>query len=255
MTRELRVREGTLHQRAQELERSNRDLAQFASVASHDLKTPLRSVKGYVDLLSRRYHGRLDADADEFLAFASDGTVRMEALIDDLLAYAAVGSTPADCAPVDLDAVARQAVLALRRQIREAGAEIRLDGLPTVPGDERQLGQLIGNLLTNALKFTDPARSPVITVTADRVDDAWRIDVTDNGIGVADHDAERIFAMFGRLHSADAFPGTGIGWRSANASSRTMAARSICGQHGPGRVFSFTLPVGVAVGMSVPSPR
>jgi PAS domain S-box-containing protein len=233
-----RSAERALEERARELERSNAELEQFAYVASHDLSEPLRMVSSYLQLLRRRYHGKLDADADTFIDYAVDGAGRMRDLIDDLLTYSRAGRGDGPLGPVDSRAVAEFAVSTVERR-----ADIRLGELPTVHGDRQQLGQLFGNLIGNAVKFVPEDRDPEIAVTAEREGPLWRFDVTDNGIGLEPAHAERIFRMFQRLHTRDDYPGTGIG---------LAIAKKVVERHGGtiwvtprpegGTRFSFTLP-------------
>jgi PAS domain S-box-containing protein len=232
-----------LRARAADLERSNADLEQFAYVASHDLSEPLRMVAGFVQLLRKRYEGRLDDDADEFIGYTVDGVNRMQALIDDLLAFSRVGRGDRELTDVDAGAAARRARDALSAPLAETGADVEIGELPTVRGDERELGQLFQNLISNALKFhgDDPPR---VRVTADAEDGGaeWRFAVADNGIGIEPRHAERIFKMFQRLHGRDAYAGTGIG---------LAICKKIVEHHGgriwvepnadAGSVFRFTL--------------
>lgn len=202
--------ERAVEERTRELSRSNAELEQFAYVASHDLQEPLRMVASYTQLLSDRYHGRLDADADEFIGYAVDGAKRMQALINDLLTYSRAGATTEPHDEVDCEVVLRKTLDNLRVAIQESGAEIHAGHLPVVWGDAMQLGQVIQNLIGNAIKFRGP--DPVkVHISAVELEDAWRFAVSDNGIGVDPKYAERIFVLFQRLHSRDEFPGTGIG--------------------------------------------
>ena len=234
-----------LDRRNQHLERSNTDLEQFAYVASHDLSEPLRAVAGMVGLLARRYQGRLDDDADEFIDFAVDGCERMRTMISDLLDYSRAGRTELAVDDVDLGALVERAVEALGSQVEEAGAVVVHQALPTVRGDRTQLVRVVQNLLSNAVKFRRPDQPVRIEVSAQRLDgaDGWRIEVADDGIGIEEQYRERIFRMFQRLHTADQHPGTGIG---LSISERIVA------QHGGsigvgsndrgGATFWFTLP-------------
>ncbi len=194
-----------------ELERSNADLAQFAYVASHDLSEPLRMVSSYVQLLADRYQGRLDTDADEFIAYAVDGAARMKVLIDDLLAYSRAGSGLLVRRRVDCNKLVHFALADLDRIVVDSGAEVVVDDLPVVEGDAGQLALLFQNLLSNALKFVAEGVAPKIRVSADRSGDAWQFTVEDNGIGIPEVHRERIFLMFKRLHGRSEYPGTGIG--------------------------------------------
>ncbi|MDX6671566.1 MAG: hypothetical protein QOI91_1929 [Solirubrobacteraceae bacterium] len=198
-----------LRRRAGELERSNAELEQFAYVASHDLSEPLRMISGFVQLLSERYTGRLDSDADEFIGYTVDGVARMQGLIDDLLAYSRVGRSVED-GPVDLGEVVEDAQGALGAAIAESEAEIEVGELPVVHGDRRELTQLFQNLLSNAVKFVEDG-PPRVEVAAQPSGTDWDIAVRDNGIGIEPRHAERIFKMFQRLHGREAYVGTGIG--------------------------------------------
>jgi PAS domain S-box-containing protein len=209
--RDLAVTAAALQAHTVELERSNAELAQFAYVASHDLSEPLRMVSSYVQLLAKRYHGKLDDDADEFIAFAVDGADRMQALINALLAYSRVGRAGLERRPVACDEVLRRVLRNLGAALREHGAEVTVGPLPTVQGDPTQLEQLFQNLIGNSAKFTRPGEPPRITVEGGPDEDGWRFAVTDNGIGIEPRHAERIFSMFQRLHGRQEYPGTGIG--------------------------------------------
>jgi light-regulated signal transduction histidine kinase (bacteriophytochrome) len=204
------VAERMLALHAGELERSNRDLEQFAYVASHDLSEPLRSVAGFVRLLEARYKGRLDEDADEFIRFAVDGVQRMQRLIDDLLQFSRVGRAEAARDPVDLAALVPEVLEGLHDAIERSAADVEVDPLPVVLGDRTQLAQLFQNLLSNAFKFSG-GNAAHVRVTAQPSADLWQLAVIDDGIGVDPSAARRIFQMFQRLHAAEAYDGTGIG--------------------------------------------
>ncbi|MEU6775065.1 ATP-binding protein [Streptomyces sp. NPDC046759] len=200
-----------LDEQARDLKRSNTELEQFAYVASHDLQEPLRKVSSFTQLLQRRYGGRLDEKADQYIAFAVDGANRMQTLINDLLAFSRVGRVHNDHRRVDLEVVLSQALDDLSVAVEETGAEITHDPLPTVFGDMTQLGMLWQNLLSNAIKFRSPDRPPRIHISAVREEDTWEFAVGDNGIGIAAEFHEKVFTIFQRLHTKDAYPGTGIG--------------------------------------------
>lgn len=199
-----------LEQANAELERSNRDLEQFANVASHDLREPLRVVDGFVDLLDRRAGPELSPDHRRYLGMMKGATSRMQELIDDILAWSRAGSAQLEITRVDSGELVRDVEASLAPAIAEAGATIEADGLPTIRADRAQLRQVFQNLMANAIKFhgDDPPR---VVVTGEETTDGWRFSIADNGIGVDPKYAERIFEMFSRLHGRDAYPGTGVG--------------------------------------------
>ncbi|MFE7855338.1 ATP-binding protein [Streptomyces sp. NPDC057403] len=214
LVEELRFSEAArtlLDEQAEDLKRSNTELEQFAYVASHDLQEPLRKVSSFTQLLQRRYGGQLDERADQYIAFAVDGANRMQTLINDLLAFSRVGRVHNDHQTVDLEAVLGRTLDTLSVAVDESGAEITHDTLPTVIGDPTQMGMLWQNLLSNAIKFRSPDRPPRIHISAVSDDGHWEFAVTDNGIGIAPEFQEKIFVLFQRLHTKDAYPGTGIG--------------------------------------------
>ncbi len=201
---------GELERRAGELERSNADLQQFAYAASHDLSEPLRMVSSYVQLLGKRYGGKLDSDADEFIGFAVDGVARMQALIDGLLMYSRAGTSEYAIGPVDCSEIAEATLIMLKASIEEKDADVILETLPTVQGDAAQLAQLFQNLIGNAIKFV-PDRRPEVRVSSERDGSGWHFTVSDNGIGIDSQHVERIFSVFQRLHGRGEYPGSGIG--------------------------------------------
>ncbi len=232
-----------LEQHAVELERSNADLAQFAYVASHDLSEPLRMVSSYVQLLERRYGDQLDTDAHEFIDFAVDGVNRMQRLIDDLLAYSRVGTSEYRLEPIDLAALVEDTLKGMRATVDESGAVVTHDGLPTVIGDPGQLRQLFQNLIGNGIKFVDEG-PPRIHVSAQRDGREWRFAVADNGIGIDPNHAERIFAVFKRLHGRQSYPGSGIGLSICKRIVERHHGRIWVEQNeGGGSRFCFTIPV------------
>ena len=199
-----------LKAQAEELTRSNRDLEQFAYVASHDLQEPLRKVASFCQLLQRRYAGKLDERADQYIAFAVDGAQRMQRLINDLLAFSRIGRLTAGFTDVDLNRVLTDVKSQLEARAGE-DASIAWSDLPTVEGEEPLLTTLFVNLIGNSLKFRRPDVPPVVTVSAARDGDDWRITVRDNGIGIEPEFADKVFVIFQRLHARDAYEGTGIG--------------------------------------------
>jgi PAS domain S-box-containing protein len=240
---EQRRAEKRLAEHARELERSNAELEQFAYVASHDLQEPLRMVASYCQLLQRRYKGKLDADADEFIGFAVEGATRMQRMINDLLNYSRVGRKSAGFAPVDLRAVVEAALSGLGAAIEEAGARVTVGNLPSVFGEAMLLERLFQNLVANALKFRRDDAEPEIEITAEHEEGAWRICVADNGIGIDPEYAERIFLLFQRLHERSKYPGTGIGLALCKKVVEHHGGRIwVESEPGRGSRFKFTLP-------------
>ena len=211
MRRQLRFSMTDLSFKAGELERSNRELEQFAYVASHDLQEPLRKVASFCQMLESRYAGQLDDRARQYIAFAVDGAKRMQLLINELLTFSRVGQPGTARGPVDLNAVASEAADRLDATITDTDAQVIVADLPTVTGDATLLTQLFQNLIANAVKFRRMDEPPVIRISAESKDDHWEFACQDNGIGIATAHAERVFVIFQRLHPRDAYPGTGIG--------------------------------------------
>jgi PAS domain S-box-containing protein len=212
--RDITVRkaaEANLVQKIEELNRSNEELEQFAYVASHDLQEPLRMVASYTQLLSKRYKGKLDSDADEFIAFAVDGANRMQRLIQDLLTFSRVGKRGLELLDISSDRAARQAIVNLRAAIEASGALVTHDLLPQVMADEAQLVQLFQNLVGNAIKYQGPGVPHIHISVAMNGAPKWIFSVADDGLGIESQFFERIFGMFQRLHKRDEFEGTGMG--------------------------------------------
>ncbi len=235
--------EAELEERARDLARSNEDLEQFAYVASHDLQEPLRMVSSYVQLLARRYRGKLDGDADEFIAFAVEGVTRMQRLINDLLSFSRVGRRGKEFDRIEMMRVVALAESNLRAAIVESAAEITCDPLPEVLGDEGQLTQLFQNLIGNAVKFrgTEPPR---IHVSVRRESGEWVFAVKDNGIGIDPQYFERIFVIFQRLNAREDYPGTGIGLPLCKKIVERHGGRIwVESSPGQGTKVSFALPV------------
>jgi light-regulated signal transduction histidine kinase (bacteriophytochrome) len=235
--------EEALRRSAEDLARSNKDLEQFAYVASHDLQEPLRAVTGFVQLLQQQYGKQLDAKANDYIGYTVDGAKRMQTLIADLLTYSRVGSRSRELKPTDTAASLKRALENLTASIGESAAEITHGELPTVQADEAQLVQLFQNLVGNAIKFRGP-EPPKIHVEARRNHDHWLFSVRDNGIGMNPEFSDRIFMIFQRLHSRKKYAGTGIG---------LAICKKIVERHGgqiwvesqpdQGATFYFTLPV------------
>jgi signal transduction histidine kinase len=240
---EQRVNERTAELAAtnKELARSNADLEQFAYVASHDLQEPLRMVASYTQLLAKRYRGRFDRDADEFIGYAVNGAHRMHALINDLLAYSRVGTRGKVPAPTNSADALETALRNLRAAIEESDGRVTHDPLPVVRADETQLCQVFQNLVGNALKFHGP-EPPRVHVSAQRDSGNWRFSVRDNGIGIDPESAQRIFVVFQRLHTSAEYPGTGIGLAIAKKIVERHGGRVwVESKPGDGATFYFTL--------------
>ena len=233
--------EDTLKQTLAELERSNQELEQFAYVASHDLKEPLRMVSSYTQLLARRYQDRLDQDAKEFIAFAVDGATRMQRLIQDLLTYSRVTTRGIRLVPTDAAVALRDALGNLQAVIQETGARVTNDELPTVLADRTKLVQVFQNLIGNGIKFHGDV-SPRVHVAATPKDDEWEFTVADNGIGIDPQYFDRIFVIFQRLHPGHRYPGTGIGLALCSRIVQRHGGR-LWVESAPGRgsTFYFTL--------------
>ncbi|HLA81236.1 MAG TPA: CHASE3 domain-containing protein [Thermoleophilia bacterium] len=244
--RELEERkraQAELAQQAQELARSNDELEQFAYVASHDLQEPLRMVASYTQLLAKRYRGKLDSDADEFIAYAVDGATRMQELINDLLAYSRISTIGSPREPTDCSGVLGRVLTDLKVAIEESGAVVTHGTLPEVMGDATQLQQVFQNLISNAIKFRGQ-EPPRIHVSCERSGDDWLFSVRDNGIGIDPQYADQLFVIFRRLHSKGEYPGTGIGLAICRRVVERHGGRIwLESELGKGSTFFFTLPV------------
>ncbi|MFA5110317.1 MAG: ATP-binding protein [Desulfobaccales bacterium] len=239
---ERRRAEQRLAKYAEDLTRSNQELEQFAYVTSHDLQEPLRMVASFTQLLARRYQGRLDQDADEFIGFAVEGATRMQNLLNDLLAYSRVGTRGKPFVPIDCNTVFKQARDNLAKAVEESGALIFLDPLPVVRGDEVQLIQLFQNLVANAIKFRG-SEMPQIHVSAVKKGHDWVFAVRDNGIGIDPAHQDRIFVIFQRLHARSEFPGTGVGLAICKKIVNRHGGRIwVESQPGKGSTFYFSIP-------------
>jgi len=252
LLRSRRQAEEDLARKVEELARSNADLEQFAYVASHDLQEPLRMVAAYTQLLAERYRGKLDENADKFIGYASEGALRMQSLIQDLLAFSRVGRNGSGC--VDCDAVMKEVLMTLGPAIQESGAVVTHEKLPEVWANRSQMAQVFQNLVGNAIKFRGK-EPPVISVQAEKAGQQWLFSVSDNGIGIAPEYAENIFVVFQRLHGRTEYPGNGIGlaickkivehnggriWVEARAGHSSGHGSGHSSDHGS--IFKFTMP-------------
>lgn len=227
----------------EELARSNRDLEQFAYVASHDLQEPLRMVAAYTQLLAERYKGKLDANADKYIHYAVDGATRMQTLVQDLLAFSRVGRNGTEPKVVDLNTVVEIVKKNLSASIEETKAQILCDRLPEILFDPSLCVQLIQNLVANAIKFRGP-EPPKIQIGAERNATEWIFSVKDNGIGIDQEYANTIFVIFKRLHTHDEYPGSGIGLAICKKIVERHGGRIwVESQVGQGAEFRFTLPL------------
>lgn len=234
-----------LIRRTKELSRSNKELEQFAYVASHDLQEPLRMVASYTQLIAQRYRGKLDADADEFIHYAVDGATRMQAIINDLLALSRVSTRNTPFSKTDTKLALDKALANLRLVIGETGATIICDSLPTLNADGSQFTQLFQNLIGNAIKFRG-SNPPRIEIGAEPRGGEWVFHVRDNGIGIAPEYFERIFLMFQRLHTQKEYPGTGIGLTICKKIVERHGGQMwIESEQGKGTTFYFTIPTTV----------
>jgi light-regulated signal transduction histidine kinase (bacteriophytochrome) len=226
------------------LKRSNAELEQFAYIASHDLQEPLRMVSSYMQLIAKRYQGKLDSDADEFIAYAVDGAGRMKSMINDLLTFSRLGTRGKPFQPVDTEAVLNAALENLKLAVEDSHAAVTHDPLPSVLADESQVAQLFQNLIGNALKFHGD-EPPRIHVSARKTPQFWEFSVRDNGIGIDPQFFERVFLIFQRLSTRAEHAGSGIGLAICKKIVERHGGRIwIESKPGEGTTFFFTLPAG-----------
>ena len=245
---ERKQMEERLKQITDEMQRSNTDLEQFAYVISHDLQEPLRMVSSYTQLLAKRYSKKLDADADEFIAYAVDGAKRMQTLLHDLLEYSRVGTRGKPFSLVNCEHIVEQAMANLKIAIEECGASVSYDVLPSIMGDEGQLVQLFQNLIGNAIKFRRE-EAPEVHIAAQRRNNMVTFSVKDNGIGIDPQHSQNIFEIFRRLHTRDEYPGTGMGLAICKKIVERHGGH-ISAQSQPGQGSTFYFSVDMAGGES-----
>jgi light-regulated signal transduction histidine kinase (bacteriophytochrome) len=231
-----------LTRNVEELNRSNTELEQFAYVASHDLQEPLRMVASYTQLLSQRYKGKLDPDADEFIGFAVDGARRMQQLIEDLLSYSRLTTRGKPLNWTESTSACNAAIGNLEQSIKNSRAVVVIGSLPPVLADAIQLTALFQNLIGNAIKYHNESK-PEIRIDARPDRDDWLFLIRDNGIGIEKQYFERIFQMFQRLHSRKDYPGTGIGLAICKKIVERHGGRIwVESEPGQGSTFLFTIP-------------
>jgi light-regulated signal transduction histidine kinase (bacteriophytochrome) len=231
-----------LRQKVEELSRSNRDLEQFAYVASHHLQEPLRAVTANTNLLAQRYRGKLDEQADKYIDHALDGVRRMHGLIQDLLEFSRYAWQEAALRSTDCNDAVAQAMKNLPAVIRESGATVKYEGLPRLMANGSQLRQVFQTLIGNAIRFRSP-EAPVVEISAEKQGAEWMLSVADNGIGIAAEHAEDIFVIFHRLHASADYPGNGIGLSICKKIVERHGGNiSATPRAGGGTIFKFTLP-------------
>jgi light-regulated signal transduction histidine kinase (bacteriophytochrome) len=227
---------------ASKLERANKELEQFAYIASHDLQEPLRMVRSYVQLLEKEYKGQLGAEADKYIHYAVDGATRMQALINDLLSLSRLDSEAKPLVPTESNAALEDALADLQLTLTDTSTVITKGVLPTVMADGDQLRLVFQNLIANAVKFRRPSEPPRLQVSSERDGADWVFSVKDNGIGIEAKHAERIFRMFQRLHGRSDYPGTGIGLAICKKVVERAGGRIwVDSEAGEGSTFRFTL--------------
>ncbi len=239
---DLKKTEQILKLKLEELTRSNQELEQFAYISSHDLQEPLRMIASYLQLLERKYKGKLDVKADKYIHFSVDGATRMQNLIDDLLEFSRVTTQAKEFKPTDLELIYEQVISNLDALIKDNKATITHDSLPIVMVDQTQIAQVFQNLISNALKFHGDD-NPIIKISVKKEEEIWLFGVADNGIGLDPKHSDRIFQVFKRLHKRKEYPGTGIGLSICKKIIERHGGRIwVESELGKGATFYFTLP-------------
>ncbi len=241
--RERKAIEKILEIQKEELERSNQELEHFAYVASHDLQEPLRMISSYLQLLQKRYIGKLDQDADDFIEFAVSGAKRMQGMLQGLLDYSRIGRKGNSLTETDLNQVIEIAISNLLLSINESGAKILYNTLPTVLADMNQMIRLFQNLINNSIKYKGN-ENPVILISSQLDDKKWIIKIKDNGIGIDKSNFKRIFTIFQRLHSKSEYPGEGLGLAVCKKIIERHGGKIwVESEPGDGTTFFITIPV------------
>ncbi len=249
LTRDITERkelEDNLKELVSELERSNEELTQFAYIISHDLQEPLRTITSFTQLLQMRYEGKLDKDADEFIGFIVDGSIRMKQMIQDLLEFSRVTTKGGEFKPTNTEELLKQTLSSIKTVIDENNAKITYDSLPTVIADNKQLQRVFQNLILNAIKFKKPEEPPKIHISSkkDEKKGEYIFGVSDNGIGIEEKYFDRIFAIFQRLHTREEYKGTGIGLAIVKRTIERHGGRIwVESEPGKGSTFYFTIPI------------
>jgi light-regulated signal transduction histidine kinase (bacteriophytochrome) len=235
--------EKELHKLAEELKRSNAELEQFANVASHDLREPLRTISAFLKLFEKKYKGKVDEKADEYISFTMDSVTRIDALLNDLLEFSKLGGKVRKMKPVICAVALEQAIYDLRSAIEESGTEITYDLLPTVLASESQITRLFQNLISNSIKYRSE-KKPKIHISAKQKDDQWIFSVKDNGMGIDPEFFERVFVVFQRLHTRQEYQGTWMGLALCKKIVELHGGRIwVESELGKGATFYFTLPM------------
>jgi PAS domain S-box-containing protein len=239
---EIKKAEEELKRLSEELARSNAALKDFAYIASHDLKKPLQTIESFSKLLARRYKGKLDAKADEFISYIVEGVQRLQMLIKDLLEYSQIETKAKNIKPTDFSFIVEEAMSNMKTAIDESNAVVTYNKMPTIMSDPQQMISLFQNLIDNAINFRSN-KAPRVRISAERKGDEWVFAIRDNGIGIDPKDFEKIFVMFQRLHGSTDYPGTGIGLSICKKIVERHGGRIwLESETAKGSTFYFTIP-------------